>query len=79
MIFFVSFEMEKDITISDIDILAKSKKEIYHVLTAEGGLYLPPIMDSNNKYIQNIIRGLKKFLYSIYKSCQGYPNWIIIN
>ena len=56
--------MEKDITISDIAIRAKSKKEIYHFLTANWGLYLPPIMDSNSKYIQNIVRGLKKFLYS---------------
>ena len=56
--------MEKDITISDIAIHAKSKKEVYHVLTVEGGLYLPPIIDANKNYIQNIMRGFKKFLYS---------------
>ena len=56
--------MEKEITISDIAIHAKSKKEIFHVLTVEGGLYLPPINDSNKKYIQNIMKGLKKFLYA---------------
>ena len=56
--------MEKEITINDIAIHARSKKEICHVLTAEGGLYLPPIMDANRKYIQNIVRGLKKFMYS---------------
>ena len=56
--------MEKEITINDIAIHARSKKEIYHVLTAEGGLYLPPIMDADRKYIQNIVRGLKKFMYS---------------
>ena len=53
--------MVKDITISDIVIHAKSKKEVYHVLTVEGGLYLPPIIDANKNYIQNIMRGFKKF------------------
>ena len=56
--------MEKEITISDIVIHAKSKKEIFHVLTVEGGLYLPPINDSNKKYIQNIMKGFKKFFYA---------------
>ena len=56
--------MEKEITINDISIHAKSKKEIYHVLTVEGGIYLPPMMDANKKYIQNIMRGHKKFLYT---------------
>ena len=56
--------MEKEITINDISIHAKSKKEIYHVLTVEGGIYLPTMMDANKKYIQNIMRGHKKFLYA---------------
>ena len=56
--------MEKDITISDITIHAKNKKEVYHVLTVEWELYLPPIIDANKNYIQNIMRGFKKFLYS---------------
>ena len=57
-------QWEKDITISDIAIRAKSKKEIYHVLTVEGGIYLPPNNDSHKKYIQNIMRGFKKFIYT---------------
>ena len=56
--------MEKEITINDIAIHAKSKKEIYHVLTVEGGLYLPPMMDANKRYIQDIMRGIKKFIYA---------------
>ena len=57
--------MEKEITISDIAIRAKSKKEIFHVLTVGGGLYFSPINDSNKKYIQNIMKGFKKkFLYA---------------
>ena len=56
--------MEKEITINDIAIHAKSKKEIYHVLTVEGGLYLPPMMDANKRYIQDIMREIKKFIYA---------------
>ena len=56
--------MNKEITINDIALHAKSKKEVYDVLTIEGGIYLPPIIDANRKYVQNIIRGYKKFLYS---------------
>ena len=56
--------MEKEITISDIALYAKNKKEVYDVWAIEGGIYLPPLMDANRKYVQNIIRGFKKFLYS---------------
>ena len=49
--------MNKEITINDIALHAKSKKEVYDVLTIEGGIYLPPIIDANRKYVQNIIRG----------------------
>ena len=33
--------MEREITINDISIKAKSKKEVYMILTVEGGIYLP--------------------------------------
>ena len=33
------------------------------VLTVGGGLYLPPIVDSNKNYIQHLMTGRKKFLY----------------
>ena len=55
--------MEKDITINDISLKAKSKKEAYSVLTSEGGIYLPPIGDSNKEYLRDTITGRKKFLY----------------
>ena len=57
---FLSILMEKEITLNDISIHAKSKKEIYHVFTVEGGIYLPPILDADKIYIRNIIRGYKK-------------------
>ena len=55
--------MEKDFTINDISLKAKSKKEVYQVLTYEGGIYLPPILDANKNYIKDIMTGKKKFLY----------------
>ena len=33
--------MEK-LTVTDVGIKAKSKLEVYRVLTTEGGVYLPP-------------------------------------
>ena len=51
--------MEKEIAISDIALHVKSKKEVYDVWAIEGWIYLPPLMDTNRKYVQNIIRGLK--------------------
>ena len=30
----------------------------------EGGLYLPPMMDANKRYIQDIMREIKKFIYA---------------
>ena len=55
--------MEKDITINDISLKAKSKKGVYLVLTSEGGIYFPQIGDSNKEYLRDIITGRKKFLY----------------
>ena len=54
--------MEKQVNLNDIPIRARSKKEVYLVLTAEGGLYLPPILDSNESYLKGIMNGTKKIL-----------------
>ena len=56
-------ESIKEITLSDLSLKAKSKKEIYMVLTVEGGLYLSPIMDANRNYIRVVINGTKLFVY----------------
>ena len=53
--------MEKEITLNDIAIRAKSKKEVYQVLTIEGGLYLPPMADANKKYIQILWKDIMFF------------------
>ena len=56
--------MDSQITLNDVSVKAQSKKAVYLVLTVEGGLYLPPMMDSNKEYLKAIITGKKKFLYS---------------
>ena len=43
--------MQKDITINDIALHAKSKKEVYHVLTIEWGIYLLPMVVANCKCV----------------------------
>ena len=55
--------MEKQINLNDTSIRARSKKEVYLVLTAEGGLYLPPILDSKKSYLKGIMIGTNKFIY----------------
>ena len=49
--------MIKEITLNDISIKARSKMEVYLVLTVEGGLYLPPILDANRAYLKDIVSG----------------------
>ena len=56
--------MEKSFTLNDVAIKARSKKEVYYVLTTEGGIYLHPIIDANSSYLKEIARGTKLFLYS---------------
>ena len=44
------------ITISEIGVKARSKKEVCMVLTVEGRLYLPPIEDASQVYLKQIQR-----------------------
>ena len=55
--------MIKDISLVDISVKARSKMEVSFVLTVEGGVYLPPIFDTNRNYLKSIISD-KKNLYS---------------
>ena len=56
--------MEKTLTLNDVAIKAKSKKEAYFVLTIEGAIYLHPIMHANSSYLKEVARGTKLFLYN---------------
>ena len=63
LIYDLKMNRSNDISLIDISIKAWSKKEVYLVLTIEGGLYLPLILDSNRSYLKSIISGKKKLLY----------------
>jgi hypothetical protein len=47
-------------TVQEFGLIAKSKKELYSVLTTDGGMYLPPIKEANAKYIRKIVTGQGK-------------------
>ena len=47
-----------ELTVTEVG--AKSKVEIYRLLTAEGGLYLPPAKNINFQFLRDIITGAKK-------------------
>ena len=55
-------ERYSEITISELGIKRRNKKEVYDLLWNEGAVYLPPLKDSNHKFISQIIAGDKKFL-----------------
>ena len=48
------------ISVNQIGIKCKSKKEVYSLLTTEGGYYLPPLADTHYKFISQILVGIKK-------------------
>ena len=52
-------ETKNRLTVTDISIRAKSKVELYRVLTTEGEVYLPPCKECNYKLIRDIIAGKK--------------------
>ena len=49
-----------NLNLQEIGLKAKSKAEIYRILTVEGELYLPPQKETNMQFISDIIVGDKK-------------------
>ena len=62
----VQMAESRAITISKIGVKARSKKEVYVVLTVEGGLYLSPIEDASQVYLKQI--QWKEEVHSLQKS-----------
>lgn len=50
----------KQLNVVTAGIKAKSKAEIYRVITSEAGIYLPPKHDSPIDFIREICEGSKK-------------------
>ena len=63
LILIIFKSLGKAVTINDISVKAKSKEKVYQVLTYEGGMYLPSVLDANKEYIKEILTGSKKFIY----------------
>ena len=51
-----------EIPIQQVGLKWRSKREVYNLLTTEGGCYLPPLADSNYKYISQVLVGDKKVI-----------------
>ena len=49
-----------EIAVSHIGTKCRPKKEVYYLLSTEGGYYLPPLVDAHYKYISQILMGDKK-------------------
>ena len=49
-----------EFTVAEVGARAKSKVEIYRLLTMEGGVYLPTAKDTNFQFLRDIITGSKK-------------------
>ena len=48
---------QQEFSVREIGIVARSKKEIYDILTVHGGYFLPPIELANSDYISDILSG----------------------
>ena len=51
---------EARITVLDLGIKARSKREVYRLLSTDGDEYLPPEKEANYDYLASILRGDKK-------------------
>ena len=50
---------EKSLTVNEFGVIARSKKEVYDLMTVTGGYYLPTIEQANFDYISDILSGDK--------------------
>ena len=58
-------ETKDHLTVYSLGIKARSKIEVYRLLTTEGGVYLPPVNEVNYQYLKSIIAG-EKLVTDIY-------------
>ena len=55
-------EHYQEFTINDIGTKCKSKREVYTVLSTEGGIFLPPIADATQSYLRAMLVGDKDYI-----------------
>ena len=49
----------QDFIINDIGVKCRSKREVYTVLSSEGGIFINPNLDETQKYLLEIMLGEK--------------------
>ena len=52
--------MNQTITTFELGTKAKSKSEVYRLLSTEGKVYLPPASEANHNFISDVISGKLK-------------------
>ena len=58
--------MEKQrLNVRQISIRARSKKEMYRLLQLEADVYLPPIQQTNRRFIADIVSEKKKVIHVV--------------
>ena len=55
-------EMNVDFTIRDLAVKCRSKTELYNLLVREGSIFLPPIQDSTQKFLRELMLGDKQYI-----------------
>ena len=55
-------------SLNHLDVRAKSKRELYLLLVNDWGVYMPPIQDSNAKYVRGVVTGSVKVGFTNDKS-----------
>ena len=49
---FKKMESLEDISLEEVSLKAKSKREIYNLIVTSGNIYLPPIRDCHYKFLR---------------------------
>ena len=50
----------EDISLEEVSLKAKSKREICNLLVTSGNIYLPAIQDCQYKFLRELVSGAKK-------------------
>ena len=58
-------EQKVSLDISQVSIKCKFKKELYEILVADWGIYMPPIQFANSGYVRGVITGEVKVRFEL--------------
>ena len=65
--------MNSDImTTKELSVVWQSKKDMFKVLQIEGDVYLPPMEQTNYKFISQIVTGEKEVRLNNYKAFSAF-------